>query len=414
MDTKNFTGVLRNKNFTQLWTSQILSVFCANMLNFALSYKIFTVTDRSFGVSMLYLAYYLPVYVIGLFSGVIIDHFSRRKLLVIANVFQAVCVLLYLFIGESIILIYPIVFLYSFMDQFYLPSEAAYLPELVEKEKLPAANTFFNFAQFGGLFFGFVLGGPIMKLFGVNSPYYIASVFLWIAAISTYLLPKDNPPKPTNLLRENFTKRAKENIFENIAFITRRPKIYMSMFINLAFLMFNAVLAVTLPALGKELFNVDLLDLSWMLIFPLAVGAGVGALFVDRGVQNGGKQRLITIGGFISSIVLVFLYVTGQIANLVPFVSQNLPIFIISLSGILGYAISLIIIPTQVTLQEETPNELRGRVYGSQKLLQGIFLVFPSVFAATFADLLGVGNLFLGIGVAVFIGALVSIKYKKK
>jgi len=408
----NFLKVLKNANFNRLWGSQILSVFCAYMLNFALSYKLFTLTGKSLSVSLLYVFYYAPVYILGFFSGVFIDHFSRRRILLVTNILQAICVLFYLFIGNNFWLIYAIIFVYSMIDQFYLPAESAYLPELVKKEELPVANSFFNFASFGGLFFGFVLGGPIMLAFGVNAPFYLASLFLWIAALSAFLLPQDTPPKDFHFLKQDFFVKTKEDILENLRFIWSRPKIYFSMLITLFFMMIVAMMAVILPAFGEQVLNINLLNISWIIIFPIAIGAILGAIGVEKRIGSTGKRKLIGLGGLICGLVLLAVYFLARLGESTLFLPENLVVIMLPLVAVLGFGVSLVMIPAQTLLQEETPNQIRGRVFGAQKLLQGIFLIIPTVFSAVLADILGVKVLLLVIGVLILSGTFLSFFYR--
>jgi len=82
------------------------------------------------------------------------------------------------------------------------------------------------------------------------------------------------------------------------------------------------------------------------------------------------------------------------------------------LAAVLGFGVSLVMIPAQTLLQEETPNQIRGRVFGAQKLLQGIFLIIPTVFSAVLADILGVKVLLLVIGVLILSGTFLSFFYR--
>ena len=60
-----------------------------------------------------------------------------------------------------------------------------------------------------------------------------------------------------------------------------------------------------------------------------------------------------------------------------------------SLCGILGIGAALVAIPAQTTIQEETPETERGRVFGLQNNLINIALSLPLVLAGTLVSSIG-------------------------
>ena len=63
--------------------------------------------------------------------------------------------------------------------------------------------------------------------------------------------------------------------------------------------------------------------------------------------------------------------------------------FTLSLCGILGIGAALVAIPAQTTIQEETPETERGRVFGLQNNLINIALSLPLVLAGTLVSSIG-------------------------
>ncbi len=132
-----FSFIKQNRHFDLVWASQILSQITLNMINFVMATRIYERTGSTLAVSFLWVFYYLPAFFLGPFSGLFVDWWSRRKTLLYTNLLQSLTIGLYLFLGDRIYPIYPIVFLYSLLNQFYCPAEAASIPWLVrDKSRL--------------------------------------------------------------------------------------------------------------------------------------------------------------------------------------------------------------------------------------------------------------------------------------
>ena len=183
-----FFQILGIKNFQKLWGSQVLSQITLNLINFVIILRIFETTHSTVAVSLVWIFYAIPAILLGPFSGTIIDLVEKRKALIWTNFSQAVIVLGYLLIQEKIWPIYTIVFLYSLVNQLYIPAEAATLPEIVPRKLYPSANGIFMFTMYGTFLVGFSLAGPLIRLVGKEMPFFFSSLLLGLAAISVALL----------------------------------------------------------------------------------------------------------------------------------------------------------------------------------------------------------------------------------
>lgn len=401
----NFKNVLRNKDFMFLWLAQALSVFTAQMLNFVLSFIIFEKTGSSFYVSLLYLFYILPVVILGLFAGILVDHVSKRKIMIYTNLLQAVIVLMYIGLENTWWYIYPVVFLYSIVDEFYFPAEAGMLPTVVKKRQLPIANFLFTLASYGGIAVGFSLAGEIIKLLGVPVTFKLASVLLILAMLASILIYKDKASGRLALFIKSPVKELRNGILENYRFILRNKIIYSTMLMMLVFQLFLVSLAISVPVLGKEIFNINLLDIGVRVILPIFAGSLLGALFVDRYIE--GRKKMIVTGS---------IFMAGLSILTIAYMGANAIIFyplILLILFVLGFTAIVIMITGNTIIQEQTPLEKMGAVAGSLKLLQSIIVVLPSLFAGLVIDLIGVIPVVTVLGIALFIFGGISLYFSK-
>ena len=189
----DFSQLLKNKDFVKLWLSQILSQITINLMTFIILARIFEATKSNVAVSMLWIASSLPALFFGPFSGAIVDNFSRRKMMIVTNLAQAISVASFLLLKKYVFALYAVVFLYWLIDQLYLPSQQASLPSLIKGKLLASANGLFLLTQQASFLFGFGMGGLFLTVLGRNNTVMFASALLLIAAVSVYLLPRDEP-----------------------------------------------------------------------------------------------------------------------------------------------------------------------------------------------------------------------------
>jgi len=377
----------RNKHFILLWISQIFSQVTINMMNFVMATKIFEKTGSTIAVSFLWVFYYMPSFFIGPFSGFFVDLLSRRKVLLISNLTQALIVLLYLPAGERIFIIYFVVFLYSLVNQFYYPAESASVPSLVNKEDLILANSLLLFTSQTSLVFGLGVSGIIMRLFGENKPIIISSFLLFLAAIAVYSLPEMKPLKKT--IKSGLSEFWEE-IKTGYLFIRNNTLVLFPILMVVFVQILIVILGVSIPSISSSLLGINIKDAGPTLIIPLGLGALCGAYFINK---KKGKRKKAWIKTGLTLAFFVFV----ALSTIVPILMPSLRVIsAIVLMFVLGLAGFMIFIPNQTLIQVNTPIFFRGRVFGTLGFLSTAVSMPLVLFSATIVDVVGI-RLFLFI-----------------
>jgi len=401
----NFIAILKTKNFIKIWSSQILSQLTVNLLNFVLIIKIFENTNSTVAVSLFWFFWALPAIFLGPFSGTLIDFLGTRKILILSNLSQALVVLLYLPVRNSIWPIYSILLLYSFLNQFYLPAEAATLPGAVNRKLLPSANSLFLFTTYASLILGYGLAGPLIKLIGRQFPFVIGSLMLILAALAVRLLPSQTFSKINHKISSQYLPDFFKKLNEGYQFIRYNPTVLFPLLILVFSQIILSILLVLAPALIVKILNTDLINISSRLVLPIGIGGILGMITTVKLLKNIRKRYLINTGFFLLSFSLFFLVLA------VPHFPQYFKILSeIVLGLICGFAFSLFTVPTQTLLQEKTPDNLRGRVFGVLGFLITLSSVLPVLFAATIGEFLGEIWVILILAIAIFSLGLFSWK----
>ncbi len=399
-----FLEVLRTKNFLKIWGSQILSQLTLNLLNFVLILKIFENTHSTVAISIFWFFWSLPAIFLGPFSGVLIDFLGTRKILIFTNLFQALIVLFYLPVGNSIWPIYSILLIYSFSNQFYFPAEATTLPRAVAKKLLPAANSLFLFTTYATLILGYGLAGPLIKLIGQKFPFILGSLMLVTGAMIVRLLPTKTF---SNASRQNLSSVASffRKIKEGYQFIRTNTHVLLPLLLLVCSQIILSVILVMAPALIVKILKIDLLDIGSRLILPIGLGGILGMVTTVKLLAKIRKIRLINIGLFVLSFSLFLLILVVPHLN---YVWKTLAVVLLGITA--GYAFSLFLVPTQTLLQEKTPHNLRGRVFGVLGFMITISAVLPVLFSAVIAEFFGEIWMLLILATLIFILGIVSLK----
>ena len=389
-------------DFYKLWLSQILSQVTANMLAFVMLIRVYELTRSSTAVGLVMFVFTLPSLLLGLFAGVFVDRWSKRIVLTLTNLLQALIIFMFLYIGDRLWPIYTLVFLYSVIDEFFGPAEASLLPLLVSKKDLPTANSLFFFTTNSALFVGYSIGGPLLKYFGIRAPVIMGGIFLTMAALSTFLLPRSEPLYSHSGNNLEGVIRDFKNGFD---FIRRRKKIlYPFLFYNgIAMLVMSTV--VMFPQFATNILNISLSNSGLVLVVPAGLGALTGAYLVRTFIARLGRRLTILSALSVSSVMILGL------SLLVPYVSFKviLTSFIIY---VLGISMVLASSPVLSFIQEYTPHGYRARVLGSLSATATWSGGLPVLISATLADIFGVRDVLLLVAL-VIITVIIYLKNER-
>jgi len=403
MKDDNFLKILNDRNFVKLWLAQIFSLLSANILNFVLIGKIYSLTQSTTAVGFYLFFYYLPTMILGPFVGVFIDNWNKKSIFIFSNLIQSIIVLSYLFTKERVWPLYTIVLLYSLGDEFFNPSVGTSIPSLVKKDHLSAANSLFFFTSQGSLIMGFFAGGVMLKfLNNTNYIFFTVSFFLLLATVLSFSLPTrlfsgNNKIKPvlgrtSNLGSvfdfQGFWQQTKEGYF----FIKNEPLVLFPILLLAGLQGMVGIALIIFPSLAKVL-KIEFADSAYLVILPAIFGAMIGSWILQKIIKKARKNSLILSGLFSLGIECCLIVLASIFL-------RNPIILVLPLILFVGGGYIFVYIPLQTLIQEKTPIDVRGRVFGTLNTIVNLAGALPMLFLTTLVDFLGVRLILflLGIG----------------
>ena len=135
-----YAGVLSSKGYFPLWLGQLASSFGDTLQYIALVVLVFQITGQGIAVAGLVAAEILPVLMLGPIAGVVIDRFSRKSVLIGADLFRA---------GLAMSLVWPQGAWHAYLvaagmaagNTFFNPTVQAVIPVLTTEDQRLAANS---------------------------------------------------------------------------------------------------------------------------------------------------------------------------------------------------------------------------------------------------------------------------------
>jgi len=156
-------------------------------------------------------------------------------------------------------------------------------------------------------------------------------------------------------------------------------------------------------------------------VLPLGIGIVAGVLLLGRFDRLFVRRRLIE-GGLLSlGVLLGILAFAGQITRFLQGVEArtsavvdlssliSMLSVVIVIAFLAGIAYAFVLIPAQTQLQEELPEDVRGRVFGVLNTLVSVASFVPIIIAGPIADFIGTQVVIFAVGVMVFVSGVVSV-----
>ncbi|MDG2614774.1 MFS transporter [Thermoleptolyngbya sichuanensis XZ-Cy5] len=420
---RGFLPVLRNRNFLALWSGQVFSQL-ADKVYLVLMIMLITSRFQSAGqtvsgwVSSVMVAFTIPAVLFGSVAGVFVDHWSKKAVLVATNLLRGGLVLVLpplLWISQGwsplagipvgFLALLSVTFLVSTLTQFFAPAEQAAIPMLVERKHLLSANSLYTTTMMASVIVGFAVGEPLLAL-ADGAIAHVASQFgltlnigkeLIVGlsyALAGLLLLLIQPHETIDQSKDDLPP-VWENIRDGLRYLKQQRRVRAALIQLIVLFSIFAALAVLAVRLAEVMPAIKSSQFGFLLAAG-GVGMALGAVTLGHSGMRLRRHRLSLYGA---------LGMGAALAALSFFTQQLVPTLLLLV--LFGACAAIVAIPLQTVIQEETPEEMRGKVFGLQNNAVNIALSLPLALAGVAETLLGLRVVFLGLAaVAIAAGVL--------
>ncbi len=391
--------------FRRLWWGLGISNLGSQLTVVAVGLQVYALTGSSLAVGVLGVCALVPLVVLGLYGGALVDAYDRRRValgassaLWIISILLAVQALLHL---HQVLGLYGLVALQSAAFAINNPARSAIIPRLVEPRLLPAANALQTLAWNVALTVGPLGGAFLVALWGYQVAYTIDAVLFTAALWAVWRLP-DIPPlsvpeagpavpggdavvgaddvsgvrvAPVDPGDRSGARRRPRgrvvgwrSVVDGLRYLATRPNVRTTFLADLA-AMVLASPRVLLPAAGVVWLGGGEAT-TGVLTAAFAVGAVLAGVFsggLSR-VRWQGRVIVWAITAYGLSIVLFGLVLLGVGAAQPTTVLVGGLVAACVALALAGASDAVSSVFRQTILQAATPDDMRGR-------LQGVFIV---------------------------------------
>jgi DHA3 family macrolide efflux protein-like MFS transporter len=405
-DPKGFRAVLAHRDFSLLWSGQLVSNVGTAIASLALMFYAYDLTGSAMAMAVLAIAQTLPVVAFAGPIGVYIDRWNRKTIMVASDIVRAVTILLipltlhFPAFMPTIYWVYLLTFIYATANAWFFPARSASIPNLVEGDELVAANSLsqmtFQVVQLvippvGGILVA-LLAPDYFLAFAINSAAFILSAFA-LQNITTNLIPVCGANDMESLMVQ--IKQGARYVVGNA--------ILSFLFV---FAMLIAVSSGILNSLFMPYLEGERALGSAQVGLVLSAGAASGAvtaIYFSRKNEIDKPLYLIAIAGLLAGVAVFALVLAFDLIT-------------VMMSWAMIGAVDVILnIPLTVLMQELVEDKLRGRVFALlnvaftavQVIGMGIGGVWAEAVASTGPPMIGAA---IALTLVSFLGFLIVAK----
>jgi MFS family permease len=411
---EGFRYVLARTDFRLVWFAQLASQAADKFVMFSLIILAYNLGGANTTVAVTLLSYTLPALFLPPFAGVFADRHNRQRTMVWTNLGRSAIVMLIPlsqlvpFLRGDVYHLLVITFAFSALGQFFSPAEAAAIPTLLPRKALLTANSMVLLSMVLSLLVGGALA-PVFSRVDVYLPYWIAAGGFAVAGglIALATIPT-NKPRLDHDTRSNAQQLILE-MREAIDFL-RGSSMLMIAFAQLTLTVLVLFMMFTLaPAYVKTVIGIQPQD-SYVILVPATLGAVTSAFVVGQFGRSMSRSRLLIISLLATGLTLLLLASVPFGLRHISFLAGLTRYFAAVFGLLLGLEFGALLIPSLTVLQEQTTDEVRGRIFSLFFLAYNGATALPILAAAALADAFGTASVIGGLGILLCIAAAAAAR----
>jgi DHA3 family macrolide efflux protein-like MFS transporter len=386
------------KTYIYIWIGQFVSLLTSSAVNFAVIIYLSLHYKSAEILAFAGIAGLLPQAIIGPFAGVYIDRWDRKKVMIYADAFIALCTFLMSFAfveGEAnLVFVYALLVCRSLGQAFHTPAMQAIAPLIVPEDKLLKVSGINQMLQSVSMIAGPAVGTLAITYLPISKVLYLDVIGATLAIVSLLFV---TIPKLTKPSEEGDISTVLTDLKLGFAKIQSNKGLYMLFIYAMLTTFFVMPVAIMYPLLTIEHFAGGKWEMS---IIEVVWGAGMLIGGAILSAWHGSISKVILVNAMHIFMGLTFVF-SGWI-------SGDLFWVFVAITTLGGIGMSFFNASFMTIIQEEVKPEFLGRVFS----MYFSFAIIPSVIGLLFtgwvADEIGVVNAFIIGGLAMCIVGILS------
>lgn len=386
------------KTYIYIWIGQFVSLLTSSAVNFAVIIYLSLHYKSAEVLAYAGIAGLLPQAIVGPFAGVYIDRWDRKKVMIFADAFIALCTFMMSFAfveGEAnLMFVYALLVCRSLGQAFHTPAMQAIAPLIVPEDKLLKVSGINQMLQSVSMIAGPAAGTLAITYMSISEVLYLDVIGAALAIVSLLLVAI---PKLDKSAAADDVSTVLRDLNLGFTEIHKNKGLYLMFVYAMLTTFFVMPIAIMYPLLtidhfGGGKWEMSIIEIVW------GVGMLVGGAILSA--YNASFSKVILVNSMHIFLGLTFVF-SGWIS------AEMFWVFV-AITTLGGIGMSFFNASFMTIIQEQIQPEFLGRVFS----LYFSFAIIPSVIGLLFtgwiADEIGVSNAFIIGGLAMCVIGLLS------
>jgi len=381
------------RHYLLFWSGQLVSLLGSSIVQFVIIWWITVTTGSALYLSVATFLGIAPFVIVAPFAGVLTDRLNRKMLIFIADLMQAlgviVLIILYSFGTVAIWYVFILLTVRGVFEGFHETTVSAVTPSMVPKDRLSRMNGLNYLFSGAARLVGPVLGAFLLQVWPIQRTLWIDIMTFLIAIVPLFLI---RIPVVKKSSKDNSFK---QDLVQGFSYIKRARGLLTLAFLATSLNFLITPFGTLLPYFVKFDHLGSATELALVIAF-LQGGILAGGLIMS--VKKEFKRKVATaLGGIVVSLfgyALVALTPTGQF-------------WFMALSALI-FALSIPVanVLLQTLMQIVVPLDMQGRVNSVTMALSMAATPLGTLISGAVVEFTATSNLFMGCSLA---GILITI-----
>ena len=391
--------VLRNRDFLALWLSQLISKVGDNFAVVAALVLINELAAKT-GLAVVVIAAAMTIpQLFALASGVFVDRFSRKAVMIVTDFLRAGVILLPLLVQKPghLYILYLAAFALMGLGAVFIPARNASIPNMVPEDHLLTANALIQATELVSLIAGASLATLVISLTSTSTAFVVDAFTFLVSGLLLLAvrIPQDRAPAIASAPVGEFRKFWSA-FTDGVRYIASNKDLLHLMAITTVATLGLSATVLLAAAYFKQLLGISAQYLG-LLQATEGLGMALGAVLISAYASWARSRQIVSITMIVLGAgILVFALA---------------PVYWLVLVGAL--VVGLCVVSARTTLAAMTqalvPDSQRGRVESAMVTVIGIGTMGALIMAGILGDVVGPESVFVFTGIVVLLAGIASI-----
>ncbi len=344
---------LRHRNYRLYFFGQLTSLAGTWMQSAAQAWLVLKLTDSSMMLGVVSFAQFLPILVVGLLAGVMVDRIDRRRLIITTQMLLMLSAFtLSVLTFTGVVRVGHVIFLAAFngtVSSFDMPGRQSFVVEMVGYEDLANAIALNSMMFNGARMIGPAVAGLLIAWFGTATCFFLNGVSFLAVIWSLFQMDisaRAIGPSGAKLLAQ---------LREGLTYVWRHRPLLYQMALSAVNNGFGYQYIVLIPLFARDVLHGDARSYGFLVALQ-GLGSVLGAATLASRVTTRGIRNNLVAGLFLSAVgIVVFGFSRSMMLSL-------------AAQLVIGAGLTNFRASNNTLVQLFVSDELRGRVMSCYQL----------------------------------------------